>query len=245
MNMVLYQPQGGYWAMTERGAGRLVRSAHHLSIGPSALHWDGDRLKAEISEICAPLPRRLRGRFTLTPDALQGERFVLDSAGRHRWRPIAPRARIEIKFDHPDLSWSGDAYFDTNDGDRPLAQDFSSWHWARGGDKILYDVQRRDGSAHGLALRMAADGTAQHFAPPPLRNLPRSFWRVARQIRADDGTPVKLERTLEDAPFYARSLVAASIHGERVTCVQESLNLDRFTKPWVQMMLPFRMPRRG
>ncbi|MDE8345126.1 MAG: carotenoid 1,2-hydratase [Acidocella sp.] len=245
MNMVLYQPQGGYWAMTERGAGHLMRKADQFTLGPSTLRWDGHGLEAEISEICAPMPRRLRGHFRLTPGPLQSQPFDLDAAGRHRWQPLAPCARIEVKFDQPDLSWSGAAYFDTNDGDRPLAQDFSSWHWSRGGNKILYDVKRRDGTSHALSLCMATDGTAHHFTPPPPRDLPRTKWRVARQIRADEGAPVSVIKTLEDAPFYARSLISTSLRGERVTCVQESLDLDRFTKPWVQMMLPFRMPRRG
>ena len=50
-------------------------------------------------------------------------------------------------------------------------------------------------------------------------------------------------RTLEDAPFYARSLVAAKLLGESVILMHESLSLDRFRMPVVQAMLPFRMPR--
>ncbi len=52
-------------------------------------------------------------------------------------------------------------------------------------------------------------------------------------------------RTLEDAPFYARSLVRPALLGERVAAVHESLSLDRFRTGWVQMLLPFRMPRRS
>ena len=50
-------------------------------------------------------------------------------------------------------------------------------------------------------------------------------------------------RTLEDAPFYARSVVSAKLLGEHVTLMHESLSLDRFRMPMVQAMLPFRMPR--
>ena len=83
---------------------------------------------------------------------------MLDSAGRHRWCPIAPCARVEVAMDRPALSWSGPAYFDTNNGDRPLEADFIRWDWSRmrlpGGTGILYDV-RAAGRAPGTgnALR--------------------------------------------------------------------------------------------
>jgi carotenoid 1,2-hydratase len=50
-------------------------------------------------------------------------------------------------------------------------------------------------------------------------------------------------QTLEDAPFYARSVVASQLQGESVNAVHESLSLDRFRSGWVQVLLPFRMPR--
>jgi carotenoid 1,2-hydratase len=38
--------------------------------------------------------------------------------------------------------------------------------------------------------------------------------------------------------------VRSQLFGEAATAVHESLDLDRFASPWVQAMLPFRMPRR-
>jgi carotenoid 1,2-hydratase len=52
-------------------------------------------------------------------------------------------------------------------------------------------------------------------------------------------------RSLEDGPFYTRSLVESRWYGRTVVAVHESLDLDRFVRPAVQAMLPFRMPRRG
>ena len=52
-------------------------------------------------------------------------------------------------------------------------------------------------------------------------------------------------RTLEDTPFYARSLLDTCLLGEPVHGVHESLDLERFRSGWVQMLLPFRMPRRS
>ena len=53
-----------------------------------------------------------------------------------------------------------------------------------------------------------------------------------------------MRETLEDSPFYARSVVSASLLGERADAVHESLSLDRFRAGWVRLLLPFRMPRR-
>jgi carotenoid 1,2-hydratase len=66
---------------------------------------------------------------------------------------------------------------------------------------------------------------------------------VARQARADD-TP-QVARTLEDTPFYARSLLRLSLAGQRSDAIHETLDVDRLRMPAVQCLLPFRMPRRG
>jgi carotenoid 1,2-hydratase len=246
MNVALYgfAPR---WAMTERRRKAVRRRPDLLQIGPSSLRWDGARLIAEVEENCTPIPRRLRGTITLTPGAIQPRRFMLDEAGRHRWRPIAPEARIEVAFTNPSLTWSGRAYFDTNDGDRPLGDDFLSWHWSRtagaAGSKILYDVTRRDGGAFGLALEIDSAGVARPFAPPPEQELAGTLWRVARRTRADAGYSARVIKTLEDAPFYARSHILTKIGGVESEAIHESLSLDRFSRNWVRVLLPFRMPR--
>jgi carotenoid 1,2-hydratase len=245
MNVALYQRRGGAWAMTERGAAKLRRSAQALSIGRSALYWDGAKLTAEIDERCAPLPRRLRGSITVRPKAMQPQVFHLDAGARHRWQPIAPAASVEVSFSAPEMSWSGEAYFDSNDGDVPLAEDFSSWHWARVGNKIFYDVEYPGGGRQDLALEIGVDGAAKRFPAPPQQPLPPTLWRMQRLARADAGPDAQLLKTLEDAPFYARSMIATRINGEPLSGVHESLSLRRFAAPWVQALLPFRMPRMG
>jgi carotenoid 1,2-hydratase len=67
---------------------------------------------------------------------------------------------------------------------------------------------------------------------------------VRRLTRADAGHRAAVAQTLEDTPFYARSLVTTHLAGQPVQAVHESLALDRFANPIVQAMLPFRMPRR-
>jgi carotenoid 1,2-hydratase len=234
--------------MTERGRGSLRRDAANLEIGPSALHWDGNRLTVEIDEVTAPLPSRIRGRVRLHPAALVRHCSNVDPAGQHHWRPIAPCARVEVEMEAPALRWSGNGYFDSNAGVTPLAQAVRRWHWSRaavrGGTAVLYDIARRDAGAASLALHFSTAGAVEPFTPPPRVELPRSSWRLARATGADGGA-ARLLRTLEDAPFYARSILAGRLCDQPVTAMHESLDMDRFVQPAVQAMLPFRMPRRA
>jgi carotenoid 1,2-hydratase len=242
LNVALYGSRRR-WAMTERGDKAVQRGADFLAIGPSALEWDGSTLTIRIDEIAVPLPRRIRGTLRLYPSALETRTLALDTAGRHRWQPIAPCARVEVAMDSPGLSWSGAAYFDTNIGDRPLEADFVRWDWSRacvpGGTAVLFDVMRRDGPLT-LAMRYDIAGGLVDFAAPATVTLPPTRWRVPRRINA---TAPSVAETLEDTPFYARSVVEAKILGHRVTAMHESLTLNRFIDPWIQAMLPFRMPR--
>lgn len=232
--------------MTERGAETVCRTSRALSIGRSALHWTGESLVIDIDEVTAPLPRRVRGTVRVHPVALGDRGFVLDAAGRHRWRPIAACARIEACFEHPSLRWSGPAYFDTNDGDSPLEADFRNWDWCRAplrdATAILYNARRRDGSDQSLALRFDRQGCIKPCDPPPPVAMRRTLWRLARPTRAEDGA-ARVLHTLQDAPFYARSVIRTRLDGEEATAVHESLDLDRFSALPVQAMLPFRVPR--
>jgi carotenoid 1,2-hydratase len=233
--------------MTERGLTRLERDKSSLSIGASTMCWTGDALQIAVDEICVPLPRRLRGSVRLIPSALCERSFALDDAARHRWSPIAPRARIEVRLSEPALAWSGDAYFDSNVGAEPLEDAFDAWTWSRAtGPKhtvTLYDVKARESPAHAIALRFDAHGAVEEIQMPPVAALPSTGWRLPRETRADPGQPVRVISTLEDAPFYSRSLLNTSLFGMRCPAIHESLSLDRFRSRWVQCLLPFRMPR--
>lgn len=234
--------------MTERGADSVTRSKNMLAIGPSTLSWDEDALTIHIDEIATPFPRRIRGKIRVEPLAINPKSFLLEAHGRHFWRPIAPSARVSLDLRAPDLHWSGRGYFDTNAGAEPLEQAFSRWTWLRAslrdGAAILYDAERRRESPLSLALRFDGLGQCESAEPPPSSRLPPTGWRVARQTRSDDGQAF-VERTLEDTPFYSRSLVSTSLCGERVAAIHETLSLDRFANPIVRLMLPFRMPRRA
>ena len=246
LNVALYG-DSKRWAMTERRHGAIARDERHFRIGPSQVVWDGAALTIEIDEITNPLPSRLRGTIRVHPSALTETGFDLHASGRHRWWPIAPCARVQVDLAQPGLRWIGDGYFDLNHGDVPLEQDFVGWEWSRAstrrGTVISYDTSARDGQNETLALRIDPSGAVERIEPLALTRLPRTGWRIARSARADTAHPVKVVRTLEDAPFYARSQLEATLCGETTDIMHESLSLDRFRRPIVQAMLPFRMPR--
>ncbi len=235
--------------MTERGRNSVRRSANHIAIGPSSLHFADGRLIIDVDEWTAPVPRRLRGRITVDLGAVFGDSHRLDAKGRHEWRPIAPLARATVRFEKPGLQWQGRAYVDLNTGSEPLEAGFRSWTWSRedagASTRILYDVEQRDGQRRGLALDYCPDGSIRPIEAEPVQALARTGWRVARSTRAHADRPARILRTLEDTPFYSRSMLGFDRDGIERNAVHESVDLDRFASGWVQALLPFKMPRRG
>jgi carotenoid 1,2-hydratase len=246
--------QGGInrWAMTERAARHVDATRERFQVGPSALDWDGETLTVEIDEITVPWPRRLRGSVRVRPRALFTESHALDQHSRHFWRPIAPLADVEVDFASPGLRWRGHAYVDSNIGAEPMEAAFTGWHWLRaatpdGAAVVVYDIAERSqavGATHQIARRFTTHG-AVDLPNIPSQRVPATGWRVARQVASDTDadSPAHVVKTLEDAPFYARSVVATTVEQQPIIAMHESLNLDRFSAAWVQHLLPFRMPR--
>jgi len=239
------------WTMTERRLGALGQTSAELTIGPSQVRWENDGLTVDIDELGAPIPQRVLGRVRVWPSFINDRVFSLDDPGRHRWRPVAPSARIEVELQHPGLRWSGHAYFDRNWGDEQIEDGFISWDWSRAevpsqrGDEsaILYNIQRRQGGPKSLALRFSELGVDE-LEPPPDHRLPKTpIWKVPRASQADAEHPPRVTKTLEDTPFYSRSVIETHLLGQPLTAMHESLSLDRFRSPIVQRMLPYRMRR--
>jgi carotenoid 1,2-hydratase len=265
LNVALYslgsgdrrRPSG--WAMTERAANALDRNASVLAIGPSSLEWQHDRLRIAIDELTFPRLTRLRGAVQVWPHALAHRTVTLDAAGRHRWRPIAPSARVELDFGTPSLRWSGHGYLDSNAGDEALEQGFECWHWSRmfqrgpsgrpgDGDTIVfYDAVQKGGAAVPLGFVFDRHAVDQALEPSSNVTLPPTAWRIHRQTRQVNGAAeaVRVLQTLEDTPFYARSLLQTTRQGRALTAMHESLSFARFRRRWVHALLPFRMPRRA
>ncbi len=253
VNLGFYDPGVRRWSMTERGAAALSRDAGRLSIGPSALTWDGTAYRLDFDEVAVPrppgewLPKRLRGRITIAPETPASQVMTLDRRARHSWWPLAPLARISVERD--DLHWQGHGYLDSNWGSESLEAGFRSWTWARGRRgqtaHLLYDATLSDGTRHAMALSLDAAGRLEPQEMPPAADLPRGFWHLPRSVGCEAGGAARLLRILEDSPFYCRSLVETQIGGAPLTMIQESLDCRRFASPLVRLLLPFRMPRRA
>jgi len=234
------------WCMTERRRGDVEVAANVLRIGPSSLRWDGQGYEYQLLERGCPVPQTVRGTVRVQPLLQPGLQYPLDRGGHHLWTPLAPRARVEVSLRRPDLHWCGDAYLDSNRGDRALERDFSGWQWSRavtaGGATVFYEAQHHREAPWPLALKFSGTET-RAIALPATVGLPRSGWGIERQARSEDPRQTQLLHTMVDAPFYSRSLLRTQIEAESVVTVHESLNLKRFRRRWVQCLLPFRMPR--
>lgn len=250
LNVALYGKAGRRWAMTERGRSHIERSEDHYRIGPSSLHWDGQALHIAFDEINVPIPMRVRGRVTVRPEGLCRFVTALDNAGRHRWGPIAPCSRVEVELENPGVRWSGHAYMDSNEGDEPVEHGFRDWDWARaemanGDTAVVYDVRPLEGPGRVVAQRFSRNGDSLAFEAPPRHALPASRWRIPRAMGSEAGATPQVLSTLEDTPFYVRSLLKTRLLGEDVTAIHESLDVPRLVSLPVRLMLPWRMPRRG
>lgn len=247
LNVATYG-QGGRWTMTDRGEAALKRSADTLTIGPSSMHWDGRRLIVDIDEATWPHPGRLKGRVTLTPEAITRVELALTPEGTHVWRPFAPVAEVEVDLNQPGWTWGGHGYFDANFGTAALEADFSYWTWGRyptrDGAVCYYDATRRDGSDLAVGVVFDHQGRGRVIKPPPKARFRRSLWGVRRETRADAGYRPQQVKAMLDAPFYCRSAVRTCFGGEETVGVHEALDLNRFASPWLMPMLAVKVPRR-
>jgi carotenoid 1,2-hydratase len=249
LNVALYSRHARRWTMTERGAAHCHRDAQQFSIGPSQLRWDGDTLVIDIDEVGVPLPQRVRGQVRVHPQQLFPFSTPIDPQGLHRWGPLAPSARVEVKLTNPLQSWQGQGYLDSNEGDEPIDRSCREWDWSRsplkdGSTAVIYDIQGQTPQGDKLlALRFTPQGEVLPFEAPARQPIPRTLWQIQRRMRSDG--PVQVVEQLEDTPFYQRALLQSTLLGEQVQSFHESITMSRLVSPVVQAMLPFRMPRRG
>ncbi|MEM6463699.1 MAG: carotenoid 1,2-hydratase [Pseudomonadota bacterium] len=253
MNVALYGPRENLWAMTERGSRALKRESANIQIGPSRMSWDDRGLDLEFNEVTVPrppqqfLPRRIGGRIRVSFDTTNRKVFKLDDHGRHNWWPVAPVASIETQFSNGTAQdWSGHGYLDANWGEEPLESGFRRWDWARTRCEneqavVVYDVEPVDGPRRTLQLHFTKSGSHVLNSELKKEDLPTGFWGVRRSVLSE--SRAKSVRTLEDSPFYVRSMIETDLLGATRTAMHESFNGDRFRSPFVKMMLPVRMPR--
>jgi carotenoid 1,2-hydratase len=251
INLSVRTPQGHLWVMNERALPAHSRSRDQYELGGGTrLRWQHGELCLDLDEVTRPffqrMAPRVRGRLRLRPLVRHDAIATLDTAGRHRWCAVAPHARIEVELDEPRLRLHGHAYHDSNWGDEGLEQAFRGWHWSRApvrdGTLVVYDTTSCDGQERRLARLFGRDGSTTAVDGLQAAALRPTGWRLARATRSDDGA-ASVVQTLEDTPFYARSLVQARWRGETAVAVHESLDLQRFSAPWVRFLLPWRSRR--
>ncbi|SPJ23033.1 Acyclic carotenoid 1,2-hydratase [Palleronia abyssalis] len=246
MNVATYG-KGARFAMTDRGRGTLKQTKDTLTIGPSSMHWDGNRLLIEVNEVSSPpFVSRIQGTIIVTPGGITDREFLLTDDGAHVWRPLSPASRIEVDLG-PRGKWSGTGYFDSNFGTRAMEADCAYWTWGRfpieGGTRCFYEAVRRDGTEQIGSFMFHTDGRVEEVAPPPRQGMRRSLWGVRRATRGDPGSRPRQVKGMLDAPFYCRSVVRTVLDGQTSTGVHEALDLNRFRGPWLMPLLAVRVPR--
>jgi len=244
LNVALYG-KPARWCMTERTATSVLREQARFQLGPSSVSWDGDALRFQIDERCTPFAQRLRGEVLARPGAPCGLSVDLDEAGRHCWTPWSPHGTVEVQLKAPALAWKGSCYLDANAGSEPLESAFHAWDWSRtelaGGSRLHYELQRQDGSERLFAFDVDRDGQYRAVAADPLQAIRRTGWGLSRYPRVAHA--IDSVQSYEDTPFYSRSALRGPLDHSVHFTVHERLDMDRFVRPWVRTLLPFRMPR--
>jgi carotenoid 1,2-hydratase len=248
LNVAIYSPGKNRWAMTERGEKQVSRNATEFVIGPSSLHWDGNKLVVQIHERAVPFGQKVSGTVELYPDTLFNFSTPLDAAGKHRWGPLSPSARVKVNLNSPNLQWEGNAYLDSNEGDEPISDAFHEWDWSRaemsgGRTSVIYDVREKNGQENLLALTFNPNGTIDHFEAPPRQALPKTIWGIQGHMRNQNSETLRVQKILENTPFYTRSVLNSELLGEKVLSFHETLSVPKLTLTTTQLMLPWRMPR--
>ena len=248
LNVAIYSQGKNRWAMTERGEKQVSRNATEFVIGPSNLRWDGEKLIVHIEERAVPFGQKVSGTVELYPNTLFNFSTPVDAAGKHRWGPLAPSARVKVRLNSPDLQWAGNAYLDSNEGDEPISQSFHEWDWSRaemsgGRTAVIYDIREKSAQEKILALTFNPNGTIDHFEPPPRQALPKTIWGIRGHMRNQSSKGLEVVQVLENTPFYTRSVLNSELLGEKVLSFHETLSVPKLTLTSTQLMLPWRMPR--
>lgn len=244
MNVAVDAPGLRRWALTERTKEAVRRDAEHVAIGSSTMRLvDSKRIVVDLDERSAPWGSRIRGRVTLEPRVTHDRVVLLDDAGEHDWCPRFPLGRVHVDLVEPRMRFSGTGYLDENSGSRALETAFQRWSWARiANDEevaIAYDVDLASGARRSHGMRISAGGV-EPFAPPYPVHLGRTRFALPRALPSESGKG-SIVRTLEDGPFYARSVVETTLGGRDAHGIHETVCLERFSSRWVQFLLPFRM----
>ena len=249
LHVALHSPRGDLWSLTERAIPESARRPDEVSFGRSRVAIDRGALVLDLHEHTTPLRGLIEGRVTLHPEIASPVPVALDTAGQHRWWPVAPLARVEVELRSPRVHFQGLGYHDANAGSVPIDASFSGWTWSRArlrGSRdqvaVAYDVVELSGDEHarGMIFDGRGAGPLERTWRAPL---PATAWRLGRSCAADEGHAAHVQRSLTDSPFYARSLVRTRLLGRDALAMHEVLSAERLRRAWVRFLLGFRMRR--
>ena len=248
LNFALYGGNLDRWIFTEYDRTESHCSNRALGLGRNRIEYADNSLICHIDDLTAPLPSRVRGTVRLDCTRAADLPVQLLPEREHWWRVIVPRGGISVDLEQPKLSWRGQGYFDSNIGNEPLEAAFQNWSWLRATTSahrtlVIYRLRPACGAEVIHSLEFTPEGSCDHFLPPPAISLPKSSWGIPRQVATEHAVGARVRSTLENGPFYARSVVEAQLHGETVEAMHECVSLARFQSSWVRSLLPFRMRR--
>lgn len=253
VHLALYEDERQVgWTMAEYPATRLDSDERSLSIGDCHLRFaDDGSLEGEVSTRSAPvfwsglgLGRALRGRFRLAPGTSKPPAVELARApdgATHHWQVKTQSAAFAVEFERPGFSFEGRGYHDGNWGHGRLEEAFTRWSWARFSDgddaRILYAVEPRVGGPRGFLVERERVRTYDAIHGD---GVPTGWGLVSPTSFSVGEHRSNVVRWLDRTPFYARYV--AELEGKQG--VGEFLDLDRFQRGGVQILLRWRAQRR-
>ena len=203
-----------------------------LRFGPSSVLMPGEgQWQISLTDENAN-GRHLTASLTFTsPPLVAGELEVTTLDSEHSWLPIAPFCRvqgqIELRETHnpgaETVRFHGTGYHDHNWGRLPFDADIRDWYWARAalaGERsvILYHVQPHRGPAFSHLLLFERGRLLRHDAQarvvaarPTFNGFGTRYHSMLTASGADLEAAFRFGKRLDSAPFYVRTLCAATV----------------------------------
>ena len=170
LNAVLYRPKVKHWALTERTRRDLARDHRSLKIGPSRLAGMVPRFRYDIDERTSPLPFATAGPGAAGAGDCDRPRCRSGLAGGAHLAAAGAESPHRGGFRSAALALGGGGLLDHNFGVEPLERAFIRWTWSRAHvdaeTLVLYEAERRDGSALRLAARLDTQGGMRPVPEP-------------------------------------------------------------------------------